>query len=491
MPSCAHDNRCSRRGPAVLASIAVLAAMLAVPLSAGRLHAIGSRPPQQPLRGQALAYEPTPAGHGCRRLSRRVRGAPLAHEPAHEGHGRRWPDRRLRTEAREHLPATPGHGSRRGLGRRGAPAGHRSAARRARRRASSPAAAASASRPAGAASPPDTTAPEQHRGGPSGIATSGKPASPSPRRRRARRSHAASTRAAGAAAPRRRPTPRWPNGSHTFDVRATDAAGNTDASPASRTWAVAAAPPPDTTPPDTTLTGGPSGSVTTGNASLTFTASETGSTFACRSTRALGRAVRPRRPTRAWLTARIRSRCAPLTPPATPTPHRPCAPGAWRCRPRPPPRRPASPGRRRTRRTRPRQSPSPQPAPAPPRPARMSGGTARPATTAIGTGQTASWTFQSTGSKTVVLRVHGLARPVRRGHQHLHRVELGAAAPTAGRRRRRRPRQLRPVPRHTRRHSPSTPPVAPPARHRPPAVLSRMRRVRVCLRGRCCRLRVG
>jgi Bacterial TSP3 repeat len=34
MPSCAHDNRCSRRGPAVLASIAALAAMLAVPLSA-------------------------------------------------------------------------------------------------------------------------------------------------------------------------------------------------------------------------------------------------------------------------------------------------------------------------------------------------------------------------------------------------------------------------------------------------------------------------
>ena len=34
------------------------------------------------------------------------------------------------------------------------------------------------------------------------------------------------------------------NGSHTFAVRATDAAGNADASPASRTWTVAADPAP-------------------------------------------------------------------------------------------------------------------------------------------------------------------------------------------------------------------------------------------------------
>jgi hypothetical protein len=71
------------------------------------------------------------------------------------------------------------------------------------------------------------------------------------------------------------------NGSHTFDVRATDAAGNVDLTPATRTWTVAV-PPPDTTPPDTTISSGPSGTVTTGSASLAFTSSETGSTFQCR-----------------------------------------------------------------------------------------------------------------------------------------------------------------------------------------------------------------
>ena len=65
-------------------------------------------------------------------------------------------------------------------------------------------------------------------------------------------------------------------GSHTFDVRATDASGNTDPTPASRTWAV------DLTAPDTTITSGPSGTVASRTATFGFTTSESGSSFACR-----------------------------------------------------------------------------------------------------------------------------------------------------------------------------------------------------------------
>jgi hypothetical protein len=63
-------------------------------------------------------------------------------------------------------------------------------------------------------------------------------------------------------------------------VRATDAAANTDATPATRTWTVNV-PPPDTTPPDTTISSGPSGTVTSSSASFGFTSTETGS-FQCR-----------------------------------------------------------------------------------------------------------------------------------------------------------------------------------------------------------------
>ena len=129
------------------------------------------------------------------------------------------------------------------------------------------------------------------------------PASPSHRLRRARRSSAGSTRAAGRAVPRPRATPGWPNGSHTFDVRAADTAGNPDASPATRTWTVAV-PPPDTTAPDTTITGGPSGTATSGDASFTFTASEAGSTFECRLDAGSWAGAPLRRPTSGSPTAR-------------------------------------------------------------------------------------------------------------------------------------------------------------------------------------------
>jgi hypothetical protein len=70
---------------------------------------------------------------------------------------------------------------------------------------------------------------------------------------------------------------------HTFSVRATDAAGNTDASPATRTWTVQnSAPPPDTTAPVTTISSGPSGATTATTASLAFSSSESGSTFQCK-----------------------------------------------------------------------------------------------------------------------------------------------------------------------------------------------------------------
>jgi prepilin-type N-terminal cleavage/methylation domain-containing protein len=74
------------------------------------------------------------------------------------------------------------------------------------------------------------------------------------------------------------------SGSHTFEVRATDAAGNTDPTPASYTWTVSPAPPVDTTPPETTITSGPAqgSSTTSTSASFGFTSSESGSTFECR-----------------------------------------------------------------------------------------------------------------------------------------------------------------------------------------------------------------
>jgi hypothetical protein len=64
-------------------------------------------------------------------------------------------------------------------------------------------------------------------------------------------------------------------GAHTFEVRATDTVGNTDASPASRTWTI------DLTVPQTTITGGPA-DPSPADVGFTFTSDEAGSSFQCR-----------------------------------------------------------------------------------------------------------------------------------------------------------------------------------------------------------------
>jgi hypothetical protein len=66
------------------------------------------------------------------------------------------------------------------------------------------------------------------------------------------------------------------DGQHVFEARAIDPAGNVDPRPASWTWTV------DTTPPETRIDSGPSGTTKSTSASLTFSATETGSTFECR-----------------------------------------------------------------------------------------------------------------------------------------------------------------------------------------------------------------
>ncbi len=66
------------------------------------------------------------------------------------------------------------------------------------------------------------------------------------------------------------------NGSHTFSVRAKDAPGNVDATPATRTWTV------DTSAPDTSIASGPSGTVKSASASFGFSATQAGSSFECK-----------------------------------------------------------------------------------------------------------------------------------------------------------------------------------------------------------------
>ena len=67
------------------------------------------------------------------------------------------------------------------------------------------------------------------------------------------------------------------DGSHTFSARATDAAGNIDPTPDSRTWTV------DTTPPDTLAGTGPGGTEASSSASFTFSSDDwTVTDFECK-----------------------------------------------------------------------------------------------------------------------------------------------------------------------------------------------------------------
>jgi hypothetical protein len=63
------------------------------------------------------------------------------------------------------------------------------------------------------------------------------------------------------------------DGSHTFYVKATDAAGNTDASPASRTWTVDTTTT-DTTAPDTSMSSGPNGPTNDSTPTFAFSGSD-------------------------------------------------------------------------------------------------------------------------------------------------------------------------------------------------------------------------
>jgi hypothetical protein len=66
------------------------------------------------------------------------------------------------------------------------------------------------------------------------------------------------------------------DGSHTFEVAATDPAGNTDPTPASWSWVV------DTSAPETGITGGPSSLSNQTSATFSLSSNEGGSAFECR-----------------------------------------------------------------------------------------------------------------------------------------------------------------------------------------------------------------
>src|SRR5262249_33646453 len=71
-------------------------------------------------------------------------------------------------------------------------------------------------------------------------------------------------------------TPLLADGTHTFQVRAIDGAGNTDPTPSSFTWTI------DSTPPRTTFSSTPNAFSNDPIGRFTFTANEGGGTFQCK-----------------------------------------------------------------------------------------------------------------------------------------------------------------------------------------------------------------
>jgi len=73
-----------------------------------------------------------------------------------------------------------------------------------------------------------------------------------------------------------------PSGSHTFQVRAFDVAGNLDPTPAARTWTISTSPGGGAAAaPDTAITTGPSGLESGSSATFAFTATSAAATFEC------------------------------------------------------------------------------------------------------------------------------------------------------------------------------------------------------------------
>ena len=136
-------------------------------------------------------------------------------------------------------------------------------------------------------------------------------------------------------------------GAHDFAVRATDAAGNVDGTPAVRSWTVA--PPPDTTAPETSIDSGPDATTSDTSATLTFS-SEAGASFECALDAApFAACTSPAAYSGLAEGAHETSRSAPPTPPVTSTARPRSAAGPWRHRPTPPRPRRASMTARRAR----------------------------------------------------------------------------------------------------------------------------------------------